>query len=250
VPVHYVSTAAVSVAAEERLATVSESRRLGAHEVMAGGYPESKWVAEQLVWAAGERGIPVSVYRCGRVSGHTVSGAGSSRDVFWQLVRAMLVIGAAPSPAPGQDAAPVVDLVPVDYTAAAIVQLSRRPAGLGLTHHLTCPTPVLVEDVLGQLRRYGYRLDAMELDEWVRTLHERAEADARTGAGTLDGAVLLTDTLPALARLGQVRLDQANTLAGLAGSGLRFPPLDAALFRAYTDYFISSGFFPPPPAER
>ncbi|MFF7633471.1 amino acid adenylation domain-containing protein [Kitasatospora sp. NPDC008050] len=260
VPVHHISTAAVSVAADERSVAVPESRRLGAHEVMAGGYPESKWVAEELVWAAGERGLPVSVYRCGRVSGHTVSGAGSHRDVFWQLVRAMLVIGAVPLAAPGLDdsgraapgqvTAPVVDLVPVDWTAAAIVRLSRRPAATGLAHHLVCPAPVPVSEVLDQLRCYGYRLEPMAADRWVRTLHERAEADARTGTGTLDGAVLLADTLPALARLGQVRLDAANTLAGLADSGPAFPPLDAALLRAYADYFITSGFFPPPPAGR
>ncbi|WUS41582.1 amino acid adenylation domain-containing protein [Kitasatospora sp. NBC_01250] len=248
VPVHHISTAAVAVAADERRATVPESGRLGPHQVMAGGYPESKWVAEELVWAAGERGLPVSVYRCGRVSGHTVSGAGSHRDVFWQLVRAMLVIGAAPLPAAGQDAPPVVDLVPVDWTAAAIVRLSRRPAATGLAHHLVCPEPLPVAEVLDRLRRYGYRLEPMAADAWVRTLHERAEADARTGTGTLDGAVLLADTLPALGRLGQVRLDATNTQAGLAGSELAFPRLDDALLRAYADYFVTSGFFPPPPA--
>ncbi|MCC9308188.1 amino acid adenylation domain-containing protein [Kitasatospora sp. RB6PN24] len=243
VPVHHVSTAAVAVRADERDGTVPESRRLGAREVMAGGYPASKWAAEELVWAAGGRGIPVGVYRLGRVSGSTVTGAGSTRDVFWQLVRAMLVVGAAPRPA--RDTAQLVDLVPVDYAASAIVRLSRRPGSAGLAHHLVCPTPLPVADVLDQLRSYGYKLAHTGLDDWTRAVHERAEAEA----GTLDGAVLLTDVLPELDRLGRIRFERTNTLAGLAGSGLEFPPLDGALLRAYIDSFISSGFFPPPPAE-
>ncbi|MFD0382219.1 hypothetical protein ACFQ2B_06595 [Streptomyces stramineus] len=57
--------------------------------------------------------------------------------------------------------------------------------------------------------------------------------------------MLLTDTLPALSRLGRIRLDRTNTLAGLADSGPACPPLDGALIRAYADYFVASGFFPP-----
>ncbi|MBT2387145.1 non-ribosomal peptide synthetase [Streptomyces sp. ISL-11] len=245
VPVHYISTAAVSVDTREgdgHPVTVPEAHRVPAGSVLPGGYTSSKWVAEQLVWAARDRGLPVTVHRCGRVSGHTVSGAGSSRDVFWQLVRAMLVLGAAPRPAPGEELAPVVDLVPVDYVAAAVVHLSRRPGGEGLAHHLICPSPLPFDTVLGHLRAYGYRLETMDLDEWTRTLRERAETDA----GTLDAAVLLTDTLPALARLGRIHLDRTNTLAGLADSGRVFPPLDGELIRAYADHFVASGFFPPP----
>ncbi|MCD9140755.1 non-ribosomal peptide synthetase [Streptomyces albireticuli] len=248
-PVHHISTAAVSVGTDEALTTVPESHRVRPEAVMPGGYTTSKWVAEQLVWAAADRGVPVTVHRCGRVSGHTVSGAGSSRDVFWQLVRAMLVIGAAPRPPAGEELTPVVDLVPVDYVAAAVVHLSRRPGSRGLAHHLTCPAPMDFDAVLGHLREYGYRLDTMELGDWTRALRQRADAEAAAdpsaGAGLLDAAVLLTDTLPALARLGRLRLDRTNTLAGLAGSGVEFPPLDGDLIRAYADHFVASGFFPP-----
>ncbi|MEU4999091.1 amino acid adenylation domain-containing protein [Streptomyces sp. NPDC021622] len=251
VPVHHVSTAAVSVSTDEDfegLAPVPESHRVRPESLMPGGYTASKWAAEQLVWEAGERGLPVSVYRFGRVSGHTVSGAGSSKDVLWQLVRAMLVIGAAPRPAGQDDPPPVVDLIPVDHAAAALVHLSRRPGSLGLAHHLTCPEPVPFDTVLGHLRAYGYHLDTMGLDDWTRALRRQAdaEADRSAGAGLLDAAVLLTDTLPALSRLGQIRLHRANTLTGLADSGPAFPALDGALIRTYADYFVASGFFPPP----
>lgn len=249
-PVHHISTAAVSVGTDENSVTVAESHRIRPEAVSPDGYTAGKWVAEQLVWAAADRGLPVTVYRCGRISGHTVSGAGSGRDVFWQLVRAMLVLGAAPRPADATDPPPVVDLIPVDHTAAAVVHLSRRPGSQGLAHHLTCPAPLPFDTVLGHLRDYGYHLDTVDLDDWIRTLRVRADAAAEaehaTGAASLDAAVLLTDTLPALARLGRIRLDRTNTDTGLADSGPAFPPLDGALIRRYTDWFVASGFFPPP----
>ena len=37
---------------------------------LSNGYVASKWVAERVVCAAGERGVPVSVYRPSRVCGH------------------------------------------------------------------------------------------------------------------------------------------------------------------------------------
>ncbi|MBB1242184.1 amino acid adenylation domain-containing protein [Streptomyces durbertensis] len=250
VPVHHVSTAAVSVSADEDPASpdpVPESRRLRPESLVPTGYTVSKWAAEQLVWEAAERGLPVSVYRFGRVSGHSVSGAGSTRDVLWQLVRAMLVIGAAPNPGPAVPP-PVVDLVPVDHAVAALVHLSRRRGSLGLAHHLTCPEPLPFDTVLDHLRAYGYRLDTMGVDDWTRALRGQAdaEADRTAGAGLLDAAVLLTDTLPVLSRLGRIRLDRTNTLTGLADSGPVFPTLDSKLIHGYADYFVAAGFFPPP----
>ncbi|MDQ3942204.1 MAG: amino acid adenylation domain-containing protein, partial [Actinomycetota bacterium] len=44
-------------------------------EAREDGYGQSKWVAEKLVWQAAERGLPVSVYRPGNISGHSSSGA-------------------------------------------------------------------------------------------------------------------------------------------------------------------------------
>ncbi|MEV6121631.1 amino acid adenylation domain-containing protein [Streptomyces sp. NPDC052077] len=256
VPVHHLSTAAVAVARDDggdRDASggpepdpVPEALRLDARRLIPGGYPASKWVAEELVWAAGERGVPVSVYRCGRIGGDTRTGAGSDRDVFWHLVRAMLIIGAAPFPERDPRGPLLVDMVPVDRVAAAVVALSRRPGGTGLAHHLVCPDPVPVTDVLDTLRARGHRLDAVSPEEWTRTVRERADA----GTADLDAALLLADTLPALHRLGRLRFDRANTTAGLAGTGIDLPALDARLLGAYVDHFTGTGFFPPPDPRR
>ncbi|MEV4442401.1 SDR family oxidoreductase, partial [Streptomyces sp. NPDC049577] len=249
VPVHYVSTAAVSVGTDETLDPVPEDHRVEPGSLVPGGYAASKWVAEQLVWEAARRGLPVTVHRCGRVSGHTRSGAGSGRDVLWQLVRAMLATGAAPGTAGTDGSEALVDLVPVDYAAAAVVHLSRNPRAHGRAHHLTCPQPLPLSEVLDHLRDHGYRLETLPHEEWIRTL--RRQADAATGAERelLDTALLLSDILPTLARLGRIRFDRANTRAGLADSALSFPQLDGELIRTYADHFAATGFFPPTAAH-
>lgn len=36
------------------------------HDQLTDGYSQSKWVAEQLISRAGQRGIPVIIYRLGK----------------------------------------------------------------------------------------------------------------------------------------------------------------------------------------
>ncbi|ANW17099.1 hypothetical protein BB341_02120 [Streptomyces clavuligerus] len=250
VPVHYISTAAVSAGApRDSGGRVPEARRVPLDTLLPGGYTASKWAAEQLVWTAAERGVPVTVHRCGRISGHTVSGAGPDGDVLWQLIRAMLVTGAAPCLTTPGEPVPVVDLIPVDYTASAVVRLSRNPASQGLAHHLTCPAPLPFDSVLDHLRSYGYRLESQEPGEWTLGLRHRADRAGEAEREPLDAALLLVDTLPALGRLGRVVLDRTHTEAGLAGTGVVFPALDARLIHSYADHFVASGFFPPPDAR-
>ncbi len=44
------------------------------------GYIQSKWVAEKLIKIAGERGIAISIYRLGRISGDSKTGVCNPED--------------------------------------------------------------------------------------------------------------------------------------------------------------------------
>ncbi|WP_063837499.1 non-ribosomal peptide synthetase, partial [Streptomyces sp. NRRL WC-3549] len=65
---HYVSTTGV-YAPGHGPGTVTESTPTGPATALPDGYARSKWVAEQLVGLARERGLPVTVHRPGRISG-------------------------------------------------------------------------------------------------------------------------------------------------------------------------------------
>jgi hypothetical protein len=44
----------------------------------------------------------------------------------------------------------------------------------------------------------------------------------------------------------EIFFDDSQTQRALEGSGIVCPPLDAETFRAYLNYFVRIGFFPPP----
>ena len=62
-PVMYCSTDAVF---PEGMKNCSETDNTADyHSQLQDGYSQSKWVAEQLVHRAGQRGVPVTIYRLG-----------------------------------------------------------------------------------------------------------------------------------------------------------------------------------------
>ena len=84
------------------------------------GYTQSKWESERLVAEAGKRGLPVYIYRPGRVAGHSRTGACQTYDFVWQATKVAIEMGGAPI----MDM--TVDITPVDYVVGALVHLSRQ----------------------------------------------------------------------------------------------------------------------------
>ncbi|MGC5413137.1 SDR family oxidoreductase, partial [Streptomyces sp. DT225] len=81
---HYVSTTGVYAPSRGTdPAPLTESSPTGPADDLPDGYAQSKWVAEQLVGLARERGLPVTVHRPGRISGDTATGACQDRDLLW-----------------------------------------------------------------------------------------------------------------------------------------------------------------------
>ncbi|GAA4897643.1 hypothetical protein GCM10023223_09920 [Stackebrandtia albiflava] len=238
VPFHHVSTGSVVVPAEGARVPVDEDGVLRPDRLPASGYVQSKWVAERLVAEAGNRGLPVAVYRPGRVSGDTVTGAGSDTDAFWQVLRACAELGAAPS----GEVTGAAYLTPVDYVAKAIAHLIRRRPADGTAYHLTGSTPVGMSFVVDRLRAMGYAIDMVPADEWNRRLADAARTAASGSA--LPGAA-------ALAVAGDAPepvFDDRHTRGALADSGIVCPVVDATVVDRYLRFMRDCGSLVPPPA--
>ena len=82
-----------------------------------------------------ERGLPVAVYRPGRVTADSETGAESLADYTTLLLRLCIEMKMAPS---SDDR---VDMTPVDYVAQAIVGLAQRPESTGKTFTWSIPAP-------------------------------------------------------------------------------------------------------------
>jgi thioester reductase-like protein len=98
-------------------------------QVLDGGYPQTKWVAEKLVKIAGDRGLPISIYRPGRISWHSKTGVCNPEDHTSRMIKGCIQLGIAP------DLDALINLAPVDYVSQAIVHLSKQPSS-GRTFHI------------------------------------------------------------------------------------------------------------------
>ena len=131
--------------------TIGEDQPLQVVGGLQGGYAQSKCVAEKLVRTAGQRGLPVTVYRPGRVTADSETGAESLADYTTLLLRLCIEMKTAPS---SDDR---VDMTPVDYVAQAIVGLGQRTESTGKTFHLVNPRAVPVRDVYRAIRAVRLR---------------------------------------------------------------------------------------------
>jgi thioester reductase-like protein len=209
------------------------------------GYAQSKCVAEALVRAAGERGLPVTIYRPALASGDSRSGASNPEDFLSRLTRACIQTGGAP------DLDFALDCCPVDHVADAVVRLSRIPA----------PRPRVFHLVNGQARHWrayvlwlnlaGYPVRLIPYRRWLARFEVESKAPDHPlhplrafflGAPAGEGGL----TLPELYEEGRrSRVRHQRTDAALAALAVTCPPVGPALLERYVASFVARGALPP-----
>jgi thioester reductase-like protein len=107
-------------------------------------YERSKYEAERLVRDYGDR-LPIHVFRPSIIVGESGTGWTASFNVLYAPLNAF-ARGLLPA-VPARKGAPV-DVVPVDYVADGVFELSRRRADGTQTHHLVAGTRAATVDEL------------------------------------------------------------------------------------------------------
>ena len=237
-PLHYVSTLAVfPLFRNAEISVAREDDSLDHGGLLHGGYTQSKWVAEKLVMTARERGLPVSIYRPGMITGHSQSGAWNTGDFTCQLIKSWIVAGYAP------DLDASMDMTPVDYVSSAIFHLSRSEQSLGQVFHLANTQPVDVQELYGWIRSRGYRLELMPYDRWRAAVIALAELSQEKAARALTPLLMAGEAEKASQWVAGVpKFDCSNTLKWLAGTSIRCPVVDEQVVRTYFSYLVGSGF--------
>ncbi|MFI5778970.1 amino acid adenylation domain-containing protein [Nocardia sp. NPDC051570] len=231
-PVHYVSTVSV-------LAGVTED---GAPPAGVPDYVVTKWVAEQLIRAAAQRGVPTAIYRPGMITGDSRTGVAGTDDAWWTMLRAMVILGLAPDFAGG-----AVEMVPVDHVAAAIVRRAGEPGDAGAAYTLAPPHPTPLRALVTEIHRRAYRLELVEPEYFLEVLTTVAQQRATTGDDMLSRAAALSINFAGGVGGDEPAPDIAEP--DPAPSTVSCPTVDAATLTRYFDYFVEVGFFPPPSAE-
>lgn len=240
-PVHFISTPSVFSRRQSDVELVYERDCLEDTQVPTNGYVQTKWVAEKLVFTAQERGLPVCIYRPGRISGHSQTGVFNPNDFLYRLIIGCLQLGSVP------DKDIMEDIVPIDYVSKAIVHLSRQPKSLGKAFHLVHPQLLHSQMLINVIRAFGYSLRQVSYDEW-RT--ELMKTVGRSPDHPLYPLIpFFTDPATAATR-PTLQFDCQNTQEGLAGTAIACPPIDEQLLRTYCSYLIQNNFVNPLPSAR
>jgi len=235
-PVHFVSSLAVFLSPDYAQRVVTETEVPNSTH-LKGGYKQSKWVAEQIILTAQQRGLPACIYRTARIMGHTHTGiTGNFKDLLYSLLKGCLQIQKYPV----LDS--LMNLVTIDYVSQAIVYLSRQPTSVGKVFHLFNPQPTSWQQLFEQLLALGYPLAPMDYDKWVAALKQYSSQQPND---KFSSALLLQ--LRASSLLSEKpRFDASQTMAGLIGSAIVCPPIDGALLTTYFLYLQKVGFIPAP----
>jgi len=236
-PVHFVSTVGVFWSPDYTANVVREDEDLHHSGALSVGYAQSKWVAEKLVRIAGERGVPIAIYRPA-TGGHSQTGIYNAHDHLPMLIKGCIQLGCAP------DLDMVVQVAPIDYASKAMVHLAMRKESLGKTFHLVNPHAVEWLELVDMVRKMGYPLRHVSYDEW-RTALVNQVRESR------DNALYGLSSFFADATAQSTRLphfDSQNTLDGLEDTAIVCPPLDTELLTTYFTSFTQSGFLAPSPS--
>ncbi|WP_193198686.1 thioester reductase domain-containing protein [Nostoc sp. MG11] len=240
-PVHYVSSVAVFESPAYAGKIVKEDDEFSHWEGIYLGYSQTKWVAEKLVKIAGERGLPVTIYRPPLISGDSKTGICNTHDFINLMTKGCLQMGSFP------DVDYMLDMSPVDYVSKAVVYLSRQKTSIGKAFHLQHPQPISLKNLVEWIRSFGYPVEMIPYDQWQAELINNVSS-VDNPLYTLRPFLLerWSDeqlTIPDLyLQARRPHISCQDTLHALAGSSIVCPTIDSKLLMTYTAYLIQSGF--------
>ncbi|WP_422735495.1 thioester reductase domain-containing protein [Micromonospora sp. WMMD729] len=235
--VHHVSTYGIWGLPAPGRDVVGEDDDISTAGRLVTGYVQTKWASERLVELARARGVPADIYRPGRVLGDSRTGASLTTHFTTRVMKGCVQLGLAP------DIDIKVEMTPVDYVASALVHISRYGPALGGTYHLVSPYKALFADVVRALRRHGFAVEVVPVEEWWQALK------ATYAVGTNE----LHPVMPVVQEFvvgGEEAVHYAvdNTEEQLRGTDLRCPPLDDDLLDTYLRWMVRTGYLPAPTA--
>ncbi|WP_433984503.1 thioester reductase domain-containing protein [Tunturiibacter empetritectus] len=140
-------------------------------ELLDFGYSQTKWVAEQVVADARDKGLPVRIFRPALVS-PSVTGGGNNFDIAVRLVAFMVNHGI------GVDALNQVSFVPADIVANNIVAISTTPGTENKTFHVVRDDYANMLDITGLITQAtGRQFEIFSISDFVPELIRRCRKE-------------------------------------------------------------------------
>jgi len=246
-PLVYASSYAVSGMLGFQQGLVIRESDLDVGQELPTDYARSKFEAEKLIHAAGNKGLRWVITRPGNIFGDSVTGAypltnPTVTGFYYDIFRTVTTTGLAMFQ-PDR-----LDITPVDYIAEAIVAVIFEPEAFGKTFHLVNPDVKAFYEVVNLLIDYGYRIRFLPLSEFVdlfrkrRVLHQgKAYSSFFTAMARHFEEYFVDNRF----RFGAT-FDIANVQSILEPKGIKCPKINMDLLSNYLQYCIEAGYLPSP----
>lgn len=158
--VHHISTISVQDFSRDQ---INEELMVPFHNSLQGGYIQSKWVAEQLVCLAHQRGLPVTIYRPSRLVGHTDTGLMNTEDLFCRMIKGAVLLESIPNQGFYDN------IIAVNDASQLIISASLEANVQGQAFHVT--DKWYHSDKLNEfIRKEGFKLEMVELENWLQKI--------------------------------------------------------------------------------
>ncbi|MDH6349569.1 linear gramicidin non-ribosomal peptide synthetase LgrD [Brevibacillus sp. 1238] len=232
-PVHFVSTIFTFASEEgEESVAVREEDMPENSRILTSGYTQSKWVAEHIVNLARQRGIPTAIYRCGRMTGDSETGACQKDDLMWRIAAGIIDLGKAP------DMSGDLDMMPVDFASKGIVHLSMTEHSVNSNFHLLNPNATDYDDLIAAIENKGFELERVTMDEWIEAVQEDAKDKGMDANSAAPLGNLFSD---GHSSRGSVVYVGNKTTRLLRQADIECPEIDEEVFAKVLDYFARTG---------
>jgi len=138
---------------------------------LSTGYGQTKWVSEQLVRAAGERGLRGSIIRPGYILGDSKTGVCNTDDFLIRMLKGCVQLSSRPH------IVNTVNAVPVDRVARIAVAAALNPLPNGQhVVHVTGHPRLNMSEFLSLLEHYGLNVPEISYDSWKDQLEKYVSA--------------------------------------------------------------------------
>jgi thioester reductase-like protein len=265
-PVHYISTIATYPLEDSSEVKMIREIEYNGNGMLYGGYIQSKWVAEQMMLMARARGLPVTVYRPGMITGHSGTGIANTEDFAHRMIKATVETATLPD----DETECGLNMTPVDYVSKALVFLALSGKAINQIYHLVNAEPISLKHFSKWLKDYGYRIRHIPYEAWREAIlgltmqvdknrlaafivpffqtevtHQLPQLMAK-----MSGSQTSLDRIFGSLLIGYgkqtIQVNCENSARGLIGSGIACPPVDEKLLDTYFSYLIRVGYLPKP----
>ncbi len=242
-PVFYTSTIGVFESTKyTNDYVVGENEELPDPQGLFYGYSQSKWVAEKIIKAAGEKGLPVTIFMLGEILGDSRTGVCNIRDIYNYMVRSCVMSGAIP------DLSVNLHAIPVDHAADTIINMSFISKTIGMQFNIVNPYPVSTIRVREFFASSGYDLSLVPFDIWVEMIESTAVEDVYMSSilPIVRNAVDQRNNKTYLEIQSELKLSYSykNVEKFLYNYSMCCPALDGELFDKYMEYLENIEFIP------